>query len=275
MTGLNGRAAVVTGAANGLGYSVARMLAAQGVRVALVDIDAAAAQAAAETIPGETLGIGADITDRAAIATAIDTAADRFGGIDIVVANAGITAAGSVLHIDAADWERVIEVNLLGTFRTVRAALPHLVASKGALFLVSSGFAAAPGPHASAYAASKAAIESLGRSLRIEVAHHGVAVGVGYFGFLDTALVAAIDADPAAARSRDAMPAAFRRVHPVDAASEAIIRGIERRADSVVYPKVLRGQLLLRGLLGRSSERGWRKAMPEVERLEQEQHGGR
>src|SRR5690606_9186658 len=138
------------------------------------DVDAAGAAAAATSIGGEALAFGADVTDAQAIAAAIDAAAELFGGVDIVVANAGITASGSVQHIDAAAWERVIEVNLLGTWRTVRAALPHLVTSKGYLLLISSGFAAAPGPHASAYAASKSAIESLGRSTRIEVAHLGV-----------------------------------------------------------------------------------------------------
>jgi len=265
--GLSGKSAVVTGAASGLGLATARLLASRGARVALVDVDAEGAARAAAAIGGDAFAIDADIADAAGISAALDTAAERLGGIDVVVANAGITASGSVLNIDAATWERVIEVNLLGTWRTVRAALPHLLGSKGYLLLVSSGFAAAPGPHASAYAASKAAIESLGRSARIEVAHHGVDVGIGYFGFLDTPLVGAIEADPAATRARDAMPA-MRRTHPVGAAAAAIVRGIERRADRVVYPGALRGQLLLRGMLGRWSERSWRRAMPEVERLE-------
>jgi len=269
MVGMNGSVAVVTGAASGLGLAVARKLAGRGARVALVDIDAAAVEAAAASIGGETIAIAADIADAAQIGRAMETAAGRFGRIDVVVANAGVTAAGTIRRIDPAAWERVVEVNLLGTWRTVRAALPSLLDSRGSIFLVSSGFAAAPGPHASAYAVSKAGIESLGRSLRIEVAHHDVAVGIGYFGFLDTPLVAGIDADPAASRARDGMPRAFRRTHPVDAAAGAIVTGIERRSDSVVYPRLLRVQLLLRGLLGRGIEGGWRKAMPEVERLEE------
>jgi len=269
---VQGNAAVVTGAASGLGLAIARALAARGARVALVDVDAAGLEAAAASIEGETLTVVADIADAAGIARAMEEAAARFGGIDLVVAGAGITAAGSVAHIDAAAWERVIEVNLLGTWRTVRAALPHLMRSKGRLVIIASGFAAAPGPHASAYAASKAAIESLGRTLRIEVAHHGVGVGIGYFAFLDTPLVDRIEADPAAARSRAAMPAALRRTYPVAGAAEAVVKGIERGADTIVYPGLLRGQLLLRGMLGRWSEAGWRKAMPEVERLERAAH---
>jgi len=271
---LQSNAAVVTGAASGLGLAIARALVEQGARVALVDIDEAGLETAARSIDGETMTIAADTTDAEAIARAMDAAAARFGGLDVVVANAGITAAGTVAGIDPAAWERVVEVNLLGTWRTVRAALPHLMRSRGRLVLIASGFAAAPGPHASAYAASKAAIESLGRTLRIEVAHHGVDVGIGYFAFLDTPLVDRIEADPAAARSRAAMPAALRRTYPVAGAAAAVVRGIERRADTIVYPRLLRGQLLARGLLGRWSESGWRKAMPEVERLEREARGG-
>jgi len=143
------------------------------------------------------------------------------------------------------------------------------VASKGYVLIVSSGFAAAPGPYNSAYAASKAAVESLGRSLRIEVAHHGVGVGVAYYSFLDTPMVHAIEQDPAATRARAAMPAPIRKTYSLTKAVDATVSGIERRADRVIYPRFLRLQLLFRGALGPRSEGSWRKAMPEVERLAQ------
>src|ERR1039458_1408943 len=175
---LNGKVVVVTGAASGLGLGTARALASRGARLALIGLKAEAVALAAESIGGDAFGVAADISDADVIGKAIGRVADRFGAIDVVMACAGITGAGMVLQVDPALWERTIEINVLGTWRTVRAALPYLVASKGYVLIISSGFAAAPGPYTSAYAASKAAVESFGRSLRIEVAHHGVDVGV-------------------------------------------------------------------------------------------------
>jgi NAD(P)-dependent dehydrogenase (short-subunit alcohol dehydrogenase family) len=185
------------------------------------------------------------------------------------MAGAGITGPGMNLQVDPTLWERTIDINVLGTWRTVRAALPHLVVSKGYVLIISSGFAAAPGPYVSAYAASKAALESFGRSLRIEVAHHGIGVGVAYFSFLDTPMVEALDNDPAGARVRAAMPAPVRKTYPLSGAVKATVAGMERRASRVIYPGFLRWQLLFRGFLGPRSEGFWRKAMPEVERLAQ------
>lgn len=263
-----GKVVVVTGAASGLGLGTARALAARGARLALIDVDADAVVSAAKAIGGEAFGLNADISDSAAMSRAIDQVIDRFGAVDVVLACAGIVGAGMALEIDPLLWERTIEINVLGTWRTVRAALPHLVASKGYVFIVSSGFAASPGPYTSAYAASKAAVESFGRSLRIEVAHHGVGVGVAYYSFLGTPMVDAIEADPAAMRARAAMPAPVRRTYSLDKAVDATVSGIEHRSSRVIYPRFLRWPLLLRGVFGPWSEGAWRKAMPEVERLE-------
>lgn len=231
-------------------------------------MDRSAVKRAAESIGGGSLALVADISDGSAMESAVAAAVEQFGRIDIVVANAGVVGSGTVSSIDPERWERTIEVNVLGTFRTAKATLPHLVASKGYLLIVASGFAAAPGPYTSAYAASKAAVESLGRSLRIELDHKGVDVGVAYYSFLDTPMVDALEADPAGVRARAAMPAPVRKTYPLTAAVTATLAGIERRADRVIYPKFLRWQLLLRGLLGPRSEGAWRKAMSEVERLE-------
>ncbi|HVB00329.1 MAG TPA: short-chain dehydrogenase/reductase [Acidimicrobiales bacterium] len=265
---LNGKVVVVTGAASGLGLGTSRALASRGARLALIDFNTEAVASAAESIGGNALGIVADISDVDAIRRAFGLIVDRFGSIDIVMACAGIVGAGTVLQVDPNVWERTIEVNVLGTWRTVRAALPHLVASKGYLLIISSGFAAAPGPYNSAYAASKAALESLGRSLRIEIAHHGVDVGVAYYSFLDTPMVEAIQHDQAAMRVRSVMPAPVRKTYPLDKAVEATVSGIERRSNRVIYPGFLRWQLLLRGVFGPRTEGPWRKVMAEVEKLE-------
>jgi NAD(P)-dependent dehydrogenase (short-subunit alcohol dehydrogenase family) len=263
----SGAAVVVTGGASGLGLATARALTSRGARVALIDRDADAVHAAAQSLGAETLAVAADICDAAALADAIAQIADRFGAIDVVMACAGITGWGPALLIDGADWERTIETNLLGTWRTVKAALPHLVRSRGYLLIVASGLAASPGPGVSGYAASKAAVESLGRSLRIELAHHGVDVGVAYYSFLDTPMVDAIERNPAAMRARAAMPAPVRRTYPIDKAAAATATGIEHRATRIIYPGFLRWALLLRGFFGPRSDKAAIKAMPEVERL--------
>lgn len=268
MSRLSGKVALVTGAGSGLGLGVAGALADAGASVALVDVDRAAVTEAATRLGDAALALTADVTSTDAMATAVSDAVERFGRLDIVVANAGIVGGGLVASIDPERWERTIEVNVLGTFHTTKATLPHLIDSKGYLLIVASGFAAAPGPYTSAYAASKAAVESLGRSLRIEVAHRGVGVGVAYYSFLDTPMVDAIEADPAAMRARAAMPAPVRKTYPLAGAVSATVDGIARRADRVIYPRFLRSQLLLRGMLGPKSEGAWRKAMPEVEQLE-------
>lgn len=261
---------VITGGASGLGFATGKALTGRGARVALLDRDADAVHAAAQSLGGDTLGIAADICDAAAVAEAIAHVNDRLGAIDVVMAGAGITGWGPALLIDRTDWERTIETNVLGTWRTVNAALPHLVRSKGYLLIVASGFAASPGPAVSAYAASKAAVESLGRSLRIELAHHGVDVGVAYYSFLDTPMVDAIERNPAAMRARAVMPAPMRRTYPIAKAAAVTAAGIESRKTRIIYPGFLRGALLLRGFFGPRSDQPAIKAMPEVERLASE-----
>jgi NAD(P)-dependent dehydrogenase (short-subunit alcohol dehydrogenase family) len=275
MKDLEGKVALVTGAASGLGRGLSQALVARGARVVVVDVDRSGLEAVASELGADAVTVLADVTDRDAVDRAVAESVEQLGRLDVVVANAGIVGSGMVATIDPARWERTIEVNVLGTFHTVRAAIPHLVASQGYALIVASGFAAAPGPYTSAYAASKAAVESLGRSLRIELAHHGVGVGVAYYSFLDTPMVDGLEADPAGMRARAAMPAPVRKTYPLDAAVAATVEGIARRADRVIYPKFLRAQLLVRGLLGPKSEGAWRKAMPEVERIEGASPGDR
>lgn len=235
--------------------------------MALVDVDAPSLERAAAELGERARAVTADITDRSSMEAAVQAAVDAFGGLDVVVANAGVVGGGLIETIDPTRWARTIEVNVIGTFHTVQSALPHIIDARGYVLIVASGFAAAPGPYTSAYAASKAAVESLGRTLRIELHHKGVDVGVGYYTFLDTPMVESIENDPPAARTRAAMPRPIRKTYPLQPAVAASVKAIEQRRDRAIYPRFLRLQLALRGLLGPKSEGAWRKAMPEVERL--------
>ena len=120
----------------------------------------------------------ADVRDAVALTAAIDDLADRLGGLDVAVANAGIATGGPLRLVGTETVEETIDVNLLGVWRTVRASLPHVVERRGHLLLVASAAAVLPSGGLGAYSAAKAGVEALGRSLRVELAPHGVTVAV-------------------------------------------------------------------------------------------------
>jgi NAD(P)-dependent dehydrogenase (short-subunit alcohol dehydrogenase family) len=125
---------LITGAAGGIGAAAARALQARGANVALADLDPGAASALARELGDDrALALTVDVTDTAALADAVDRTVDRFGSLDVVFANAGIAAdpPAKMATIDEARFERVVEVDLLGVWRTVRAALPHVIAARG------------------------------------------------------------------------------------------------------------------------------------------------
>src|SRR5689334_3419903 len=168
MGSVAGKVVFITGGAAGVGAEVARRLHAKGARLVLVDADALDRFAA--SLGGDrVLTVTADVRDLAAMQAAAEQAVQRFGGIDAVVANAGIASYGSVLQVDPAAFKRLLEVNVLGVFHTVRAALPAIVERRGYVLVVSSlaAFTAAPG--LAPYNASKAAVEQFANALRLEV----------------------------------------------------------------------------------------------------------
>jgi len=248
---LNGKVALVTGAARGIGFETARQLHHRGASVAVVDLDATEAREAADRIGPRAIGLGADVTDQAAIMGAVAETIERFGGLDVAVANAGIAQpnVATVRGIPTEEWERVFEVDMLGVWRTVRAALPEVVERHGHIVVVSSVYAFFNGILNSPYAAAKSAVESLGRSLRTELAPLGASAGVAYFGWIDTKLVQDAFARPHSDGIRETMPEFLRKRIPPSEAGAAIVRGIEQRAPRVFAPRWWRYVSALRGLL--------------------------
>ncbi len=247
---LNGRVALVTGAARGIGFETARELHARGASVALIDLDEDQTREAAARLGERTLGLGADVTDRDAMQAAVEQTVDRFGGLDVAVANAGIAPPTATMRvIDPDAFERVVEVDLLGVWRTARAALPQVVERGGHIVVVASVYAFFNGSLAASYAASKAGVEQLGRSLRVELKRHGASASVAYFGFIDTRMVQDAMADPLGRKFEERTPAPLLKRLPPSTAGRAIANGIERRAPRIVAPRWWAAWSVLRGVL--------------------------
>ncbi|KUN89026.1 short-chain dehydrogenase [Streptomyces bungoensis] len=198
MAGLAGLRAIVTGGASGIGLATARMLAGQGASVAVLDLDPSG-------VPRPLIALKADVTDDAAVRGAVTEAAERLGGLDIVVNNAGIGAQGTVEDNPDEQWHRVLDVNVLGMARTSRAALPYLRRSPYAAIVNTCSVAATVGlPQRALYSASKGAVLALTLAMAADHVREGIRVNCVNPGTADTPWVARLlDAadDPEAERA--------------------------------------------------------------------------
>ena len=250
---LTGKVALVTGAARGIGFETSKALVSRGASVVVVDLDAAACDAAAAQLhDSRALGVAADVTDRGALQQAVAATVERFGGLDVVVANAGIASRAATFRAMSSEgFDRVIDVNLMGVVRTVEAALPEIVRRRGHVVVVASVYAFGNGLGAMPYAISKAGVEQFGRALRLELIPHGASASVAYFGFIDTEMVRRmVDADPIVDSVLDTYPKVLiKRLHP-RVAGEAIVGGIERRAPRIIRPRRWAALSVLRGIIG-------------------------
>jgi NAD(P)-dependent dehydrogenase (short-subunit alcohol dehydrogenase family) len=196
-----------------------------------------------------TLALAGDVTDAAAMEEAVESTIERFGGLDVSVANAGVAPPTATMRVvDTAAFERTIDIDLLGVWRTVRPALPQVVERGGHVVVVSSVYAWVNGVGASPYAISKAGVEQLGRALRVELSIHGASATVAHFGFIDTQMVRDSFSDPFAHRFEETFPAfARRRLAPAQAAA-GIVSAVERRKARVIMPGWWKGYFALRGI---------------------------
>ena len=263
---LEGQVAVVTGAARGVGELLARKLAARGAKVALLGLEPDELKQAAERIPTDSAHWHVDVTDFEAMERVAREVKERFGKIDIVVANAGVASGGPFVDSDAVSWNRVIQVNLMGSATTARAFLPTLLESRGYLLQIASLAAITPAPMMSAYCASKSGVEAFAHCLRAETGYKGVKVGVGYLSWTDTDMVRGADEDDVMREMRSRLPWPSNRTYPLGPAVDRIVAGIERRSAHVYAQWWLRGMQSIRGYLpaviGTVGQREMRRAEP-------------
>jgi NAD(P)-dependent dehydrogenase (short-subunit alcohol dehydrogenase family) len=267
---LRGKTVFITGAARGIGAETARRAAAAGANVALVGLEPEELQRVAAQCGSGAAAFECDVTDWQALERAVEGTVERFGGIDVVMANAGIAPAGMVRSVDPAAFERTVEINLLGVWRTVRTSLPQVVERKGYVLVTASLAAAIHGPGMAAYSAAKAGAEAFADCLRTEVKHLGVDVGVAYFGFIDTDMVRATDAHPALGALRANAGGPIAKTYPVSQVGKAVVEGMEKRSRWVVVPRWSRALLVLRTALAPLFDRAASEAAVEADGLFQQ-----
>lgn len=233
---LAGRTVVVTGSTGGLGTALAQALRSRGANLALFDLDAQTAEHQAADLGPDAVAIGGavDVRDLDSVQEAMDAAAEHFGRIDVVVANAGVGSMSPMERIDPAAWERIIDINLNGVWRTFRAALPHVKQTEGYLLAVSSMAAFVHSPLNGPYVASKAGVWALCDATRLELRHHDVAVGSIHPTFFKTAMMDEAQADPAGNTLWGGNKKGLWKMLPLETVVDSMVTGIEKRAKIIV-----------------------------------------
>jgi NAD(P)-dependent dehydrogenase (short-subunit alcohol dehydrogenase family) len=266
---LEGRRVVITGAARGIGAALAERLHERGARLALLGLEEDRLAAVAGRC-GDAHWAACDVTDRVAVEHAVGDAVRALGGLDVVVANAGVAAQLPLVGGDPAVMEQTIAVNVLGVYYTLRAAGPHISHPRAYALPIASVGAVVHLPLMGAYSASKAAVEALGNTLRIELRPSGARVGVAYFAEIDTEMTSRGFGTDAAAKLT-ARFKAFQRVAPLRVAIDALEAGIARRARRIVAPSaaapLLPLRMLAQPIVDRAVQRDLAKAL-EIARAE-------
>lgn len=269
---LSGQVVLVTGAARGIGEHTARLAAARGARLALTGLEPERLAALAAELGPQHTWHGCDVTDQASLRAAVGAAVDAHGGLDAVVANAGVANRGTVATADVEGLVRTVEVNLVGVIRTVAATAEHVIARRGYYLLVSSAAAFTALPGMAAYCASKAGVENFGNAVRLELAHHGVRVGTAHPGWIDTDLVRDAKEDlPSFRETLGRLPWPLRSALPVQRCAEAFVDALEHRRRRVYVPRAVGGVQALRTLVNSAVSdvvvaRSARRMVPRMER---------
>ncbi|MDO8632427.1 MAG: SDR family NAD(P)-dependent oxidoreductase [Phycisphaerales bacterium] len=259
---LIGRTVLLTGATGGLGAALAKELRARGANLALLDLDTDATGKQADELGGSMVARGwrADVRDLESLKQAAAAAAEYFGRIDVVLAIAGIDTMGPMATIDPEAFERVIDINLTGVWRTFRATLPHVQAQQGYLMAISSMAAFVHSPLQGSYTASKAGVWAMCDSIRLELRHLDVAVGSVHPTFFQTPMMDDVLNDPAGQTLWGGNKKGLWKMVPQRVVINGIVKGIERRATTIVLPKrntiVAKAPGLFRPIVDRIGFRG-------------------
>ena len=261
---LDGKRVLITGAARGIGAALAKRLHERGARVALIGLEAELLREVAARC-GDAPWAECNIALRPRVEEAVEAMVERLGGLDVVVANAGVAAQLPLLGGDPSVMERTMDVNVLGTYYTLRAAGPRIAHPGGYALVVASLAAAVHAPLLGAYSASKAAVEALGNTLRVELRESGAKVGVAYFAELDTDMTSRGFGTEAAAKLVKGGP--FGRVTPLLVGIDAVERGIARRSRRVVAPSWVGVLLPIRMLVQRGVDVGAQRGLREALRI--------
>lgn len=253
---LENRVVAITGAAGGIGSALARCFAAEGARLALMDRDEAGVRRLAESLVAggtDAIGLACDVTDPDACARAFAAATERFGGVDVLVNNAGITHVGRFAETRASVLRTVMDVNFFGAVHCTQAALPSLAARRGLVVVISSVAGFAPLAGRAGYAASKHALHGLFDSLRVEWRAMGLRVLLVCPGFTETGIAAAA-LGPDGGRPRDVRTTTGRVASP-DHVARAIVRAVRRDRRQIVLSAVGRVSYWLTRLTPATYER--------------------
>jgi NAD(P)-dependent dehydrogenase (short-subunit alcohol dehydrogenase family) len=241
--------ALVTGAAHGIGRATAAGIAAKGGIPVCVDLPSDALDSLEAELGERSLVIPCDVTDAAGMGKVVSQAVETFGGLDIVVANAGIERIDPTWVMPSEEFERVLEVNVFGVYRSIRPALPHVMERKGHVVSVSSVSALVPWPLCAAYGASKAFVSSFMRSLRLELAGTGATAGAVYFGYIDTDMMKRSSARSVVTEMFGSVPPFGLGLKPrtPEFAADRIIRNIETRSALGFSHVDVKSTFILRG----------------------------
>jgi NAD(P)-dependent dehydrogenase (short-subunit alcohol dehydrogenase family) len=262
---LDGRRVLITGAARGIGAELARRLHRRGARVAVAGLEPELLEAVAAEAGGAPWR-ECDVADREQVEATVAHAVQELGGLDVVVANAGVAAQLPLIGGNPEIMERTLSVNVMGVYNTLRAAGPHISHPAGYALPVASLAAAVHAPLLGAYSASKAAVEALGNTLRVELRSSGAKVGVAYFAELDTDMTKRGFGTEAASK----MKLGAAHVAPLKVGIDALERGIARRSRRVYAPRwvgpVLPVRMAVQPLVDRGGQLGLRKALEAARR---------
>jgi NAD(P)-dependent dehydrogenase (short-subunit alcohol dehydrogenase family) len=258
---VRGKVVLITGAARGFGELLARDLAEKGAELALLGLEPERLHALARELGPNAEAFDCDVRDRAGVDAAVAAAAAHFGGIDVTVANAGITAFGTLADLDPDRFEAVLDVNVNGVYRTLRATYPHLATRRGYALVVASMAAAIHSPLQAHYCASKAAVTAMADSLRIEGRADGVGVGCLHPTFASTDLMTQTHDDPAG----DLIWGGNKKLGlwsevPPEQVVRTMVRMITRRSRRAAVPDRLLPVVWLDGLVQPLLERGFTPA---------------